>query len=159
MIEFDARVKMDMPTLPIKSISVGVFSTKKAAIGKDKSAGFKQLGDSGIKARRIARRSKTMTLKQLAISLDKHYQFISKAADNPNNKYMKEFTHGLGAYFDGEVGERRLTALAQAIVRNPILDRKFRGNSQRTIDKKGFNLPLVDTGTLFMAIESCLEKN
>lgn len=57
------------------------------------------------------------------------------------------------ALSEGKIrSKRRLENLAQAIVRNPILSRKYGRNKRATAKRKGFNRKLIDTGQLFKAI-------
>lgn len=52
------------------------------------------------------------------------------------------------------VNPRRLTNLLQAIVRNPILRKEYGPNSRVTIEIKGFDRHLFDTGEMFKNIKA-----
>lgn len=47
---------------------------------------------------------------------------------------------------------KRVENLLQAIVRNPILNKEYGGNSALTADNKGFDRHLVDTSQMFKSI-------
>lgn len=52
------------------------------------------------------------------------------------------------------VNPNRLTNLLQAIVRNPILRKEYGNNSRATIENKGFDRHLFDTGEMFKSIKA-----
>ena len=157
-MSFNVRVRSNqLPQIGIAAVRVGIYKNDSAAVAKSKLKGHARLADTNLKRRKIKRRSQTITLKKLAAILDGEYGFITKAADNPNTAYMREFCAELHEYFNGEIGAQRIKNLALAIVRNPIIEGHYGSNAESTIQRKGFNKPLIDTGTLFNAIEATIE--
>jgi hypothetical protein len=53
---------------------------------------------------------------------------------------------------------KRVENLLQAIVRNPILQQEYGGNSANTADDKGFDRHLFDTGQMFKAIKARVKR-
>jgi len=75
--------------------------------------------------------------------------FEDKSSDI--NKFMKSF---FDLVAKRNMNIKRLENLMQAIVRNPILKKKYGINTSTTADNKGFNRHLFDTGQMFRAIKA-----
>ena len=56
------------------------------------------------------------------------------------------------------MSEKRLENLLQAVVRNPILKKKYGQNTSTTADNKGFDRHLIDTGQMFKAIKAKVKR-
>lgn len=69
-----------------------------------------------------------------------------------SNYFLKYLIGGLGG------NQKRVENLAQAIVRNPMLNQEYGPNSSQTADDKGFNRHLFDTGQLFQSIKARVIK-
>lgn len=76
------------------------------------------------------------------------------------NSDILKFTNYFLKYIIGGLGgnQKRVENLAQAIVRNPILQQEYGPNSSGAADSKGFNRHLFDTGQMFQAIKARVQK-
>lgn len=77
------------------------------------------------------------------------------------NSDILKFTNYFLKYIVGRPGAsnvKRIENLAQAIVRNPILQQEYGANNSKTADAKGFDRHLFDTGQMFQAIRAKLMR-
>lgn len=156
----DAEIK----TLEGINIHVGILDKQKQA-KTAKPNTEKMVGNTGQKGRRVGKNAE-ITLGQLAIYLDNRYGVFTDAADNFNNQDLNVVTQELIKAFSGDpVNERRIQNAAIALIRNPIMRKDFGSNAKTTVDGgigyngykvqgKGFDWPMVDTGTFFTNIKA-----
>lgn len=121
--------------------------------------GYKNL--FGIESRRAGKISST-TIDTVAGSLDKQFGWLERAGkatlkDKDLNRAIDLMIQSIGEP-KGNYAKRYLNALI-AWIRNPILLKKFGSNSPETIERKGFDRPMVDTLTFFKSIKSRFVKD
>ncbi len=81
------------------------------------------------------------------------FNYLSEPFKNRSSEIIK-FSQ---AFFDlvfGRSQQKRCENLLQAIVRNPILRGEYGPQKRVTINEKGFDRPMIDTGQLFKAIRA-----
>jgi hypothetical protein len=165
MITIDVNISKNLLDSEIKAfesqkVRVGVLDAgEKARLPKSKKAGLKKLKGTPFAARKIKGQSRQMTLRRLAVMLDKRYGFISGVELLESNYYLKKVMNELTKIFDGEVSPKRITNAARALIRNPILEKQYGRNAASTRKNKGFDMPLVDTGAMWNAIVAAYEAN
>lgn len=141
------------------TIRVGILDRHKKTRKRKKDAGTKAL--AGRQANKVGKQG-DLTLGELAVFLDLQYGVFSDAAKNFNNRDLNLVTQQLiQAFAQAEITEqnrRRIENAAIALVRNPITRKDFGDNRESTKKAKGFNWPVVDTGTFFNNIKARLEK-
>lgn len=140
-------------------VKVGVLQDRPVAIPQNKSKGHSRLKGTQYLRRKIKRQNKddlenAMALTKLAEILDKQYGFISETPLLPNNADLMKVMDELKVIFNGEPNPRRIENAAIAMIRNPIIRMDYGGNSSLTVEEKGFDRPMVDTGTLFSNISA-----
>ena len=134
-------------------VKVGVLQDRPVAIPRNKKEGLSALKGTQYKRRKIKKRGK-MALTKLAEILDREYGFISESPLLPNNADLMKVMDELMVIFNGEPNPRRIENAAIAMIRNPIIRKDHGNNARSTIQEKGFDRPLVDTGTLFSNISA-----
>lgn len=164
-IDISDAIRARVEAVEGMSIFVGVKDKQeKAAIPRDLSEGTRKLPNysKGLEVRKVKSRDKGYTIAEQMADLEQVWGLFSGALDDKNNADLVEIMEILGEVFEqGEATEelkRRLENGAQALIRNRILDRRLGSNSQQTVDEKGRDMPLLDTGTLFGAIKGWIEN-
>lgn len=148
-----------------KEIVIGIQDTgAKAAIAAPKEKGFKRLANdsSGRMVRKVAGRDPDYTIAEQLLDLEEWGLFTDALSDPENQDLIGIFDKLEEIFISGEYGDdaqNLITNFARALIRNRILDCRLGDNSQETAEEKGFNLPLMDTGTLFTAIRAWLEES
>ncbi|CAH9011604.1 putative neck protein [Vibrio phage 236O40-1] len=162
MLEIEINLGDDFLEANVKAfesqrVRVGVLDEfQMAAIpAKVESRGLKTLRGTGEKARKIKTRSKTLSLRQLAVYLDARYGVFTDAINNANNLDLNQVTQEMiKAFTGGDVEKRRIENAAIALIRNPIMRKDFGSNMRETSRAKTFDWPMVDTGTFFLNIKA-----
>ncbi|AUR98972.1 neck protein [Vibrio phage 1.259.O._10N.286.48.F4] len=165
MINLNIEIDEDFLKAEIKSIEgvkihVGILDIhKRARRAKPKKAGTKAVGSTGDRGRKSGKYA-DITLGQLAIFLDARYGVFTDAIDRGDNAQLNIVTQELiKAFSDGQVNERRITNAATRFIKNPIQRKSFGSNSKRTKSAKGFDWPMVDTGTFFTNIKAVIKHD
>lgn len=151
-------------------VRVGVLDTGKTARRADREKPLKSFQGkqaSRVKLGNAGRSNLKMT--QLAQFMDARYGVFSKAENNFHNNDVIRVTNELIRMFNAGNSSpemiRRIESAARALVRNPIMRKDFGSNSQATIkggvgyngyqtEGKGFDWPMVDTGSFFNSIKA-----
>lgn len=162
MMEIEINLGEDFLEANVKAfesqrVRVGVLDHfQMSAIPADvESGGLKNLRGTGEKARKIRTRSKTLSLRQLAVYLDAQYGVFSDAVNNANNLDLNKVTQEMiKAFSGGQVEKRRIENAAIAMIRNPIMRKDFGSNMRATSRVKTFDWPMIDTGTFFLSIQA-----
>lgn len=168
---FDFEVVIDdkslltarIETVESREIIVGVRNkSQKAAIAEPVSAGFGVLPNdsSRTKVRKVKELDNNYTLGELLLDLE-GYGLFTDAVRDPHNEDLITMFEALKNIFlkndwDSD-DENILTNASRALIRNRIIENRLGRNSKVTADNKGFNRPMMDTGTLFTNIESWYE--
>jgi hypothetical protein len=141
-------------------VRVGLLdSSKPASRARSKRAGLKKLKGSHYPARKIKGKSKSITLRKLAVLLDAKHGFISDARLLDSNEKLTAVMKELVKIIDDEpLNLKRLQNAAIALIRNPILTKQYGNNSTASKKTKGFNMPIVDTGALFSNITAAYSR-
>lgn len=168
MFEFDIDINStDLLTgrvklIESKAIRIGIKNkSEKAAIPSEQ--GTRQLPNysEGMRVRRVKKRDPDYTLDELLLDLE-YWGLFTGAVDDPQNQDLIQIFEVLNEIFvSGDYNQRYQAMLenaARALIRNRIIEGRLGNNSASTIDDKGFNKPLIDTGTLFKAIKAWLEE-
>lgn len=148
-----------------QEIVIGIQDTgAKAAIAKPKEEGFKKLANdsSGRMVRKVAKRDPSYTIAEKLLDLESWGLFSDALSDPANQDLIGIFDSLEEIFVSGEYGDEAqnlVTNFARALIRNRILDGRLGNNSQETAEEKGFDMPLMDTGTLFTAIRAWLEDS
>ncbi len=151
-------------------IRIGVLDKSKTTRQADHSKPLKSF--QGKEASRVMVGNKghsTLKLSKLAEYMDGRYGVFSKAENNFNNADVVRVTNELIQMFNaGDASPeliRRIESAARALVRNPIMRKDFGSNALATIkggvgyngyrtQGKGFDWPMIDTGTFFNSIKA-----
>lgn len=112
----------------------------------------------GVTARRASGKSTNETMKEVFQSMSSRYDFLLKPFSMSSNEDVMNLARNFWKYFFGRSAAKRLENLAQAIIRNPILKRKYGSNAQKTIETKGFDHVMIDTGQMFKSITARVVK-
>jgi hypothetical protein len=148
-----------------KDIVIGIQDTgAKAAIAAPKEDGYRKLPNdsSGRQVRKIKGRDPEYTIAEQLLDLEDWGLFSDALSDPANQDLIGIFDRLEEIFTSGEYGDdaqNLVTNFARALIRNRIIDGRLGSNSQETAEEKGFNMPLMDTGTLFTAIRAWLEDN
>jgi mannitol/fructose-specific phosphotransferase system IIA component (Ntr-type) len=108
--------------------------------------------------RRVARGSKGITTRELAGILNAKYGFLTTPASNENNKDLANVINYLIQHLNHKGTIQRVYNGVKAMIINPINRGEYGHNEQKTIERKGFDKPLVDTGTLLKRLQVWEEK-
>lgn len=124
----------------------------------------------GGPARSKSKKKAQITIGEVAHKMQSKYHYIQRAAKSPDNSLINDVKHSLILACYSSMGSkkpnegfissmrRRYLNACQALVRNPILRGEFPANSPTTIKMKGFNRPMINTGTFFTAIKAMFIK-
>jgi hypothetical protein len=161
-MKMDARFKKNMRGVFEKyEFEVGILQDKAYRIpmrgqigqkGQDVLTKF-----AGATVRKASRRNSGKNISDISAANRKRYNYLVKPFRQKNTdiqRLMKRF-------FDfafGRTTEKRLENSLQAIVRNPILSKKYGSNSSLTKKIKGFNHVMMDTAQLFKSIKARVRK-
>lgn len=108
---------------------------------------------AGGSARKISAKQSKNTTTDLAEKFEEEYGIFSKPASNPKNKEVIEVVDDLmDMYFLKRDLKKRAQNGAQAVVRNPILRGDYGNNTNKTVNIKGFDRLMIDTGQFFNSI-------
>ena len=106
---------------------------------------------AGGPARKEGRASSGTNNKKIASFANRQYDVFRKPFRNESSDIVK-FSYEFMKMSFGKSTEKRTENLLQAIIRNPILNRIYGGNRQKTAIAKGFDRLLIDTGQFFRSI-------
>lgn len=114
--------------------------------------GFHQRNKRAGRGRRSGK-----SIREITGYLDAQRGIYSKAIKKSKGKPIANLANEFASLFlvdkPTEKQERRIQNLAQAIVRNNVLDKRFGKNKRSTIANKGFDMWGVDTGQTIRAIK------
>lgn len=161
-VKFDIEmsgVEIALDQFQAQRVRVGVLDRGKVARkAKSKKAGLAVLnGGSGQKRKINTSKSGRTNLKltELAKFMDGKYGFISDAFYKSGSKELRILFDDFALMLTGKrVNSRHIENSAIFVIRNPILRMEYGRNARSTEQTKGFNRPLVDTGTLFSNIKA-----
>ncbi|EPW7384734.1 TPA: hypothetical protein ACMD15_003395 [Vibrio cholerae] len=111
----------------------------------------------GERALRVRSKNPNLKMKKLAQILDSEFGIFSKADLKFADQDLKAVIELLAETFGNPVTtnqKRRIENACIALVRNPIMNRRFGTNSPDWARKKGFNWPMVSTGSFLQSIEA-----
>ncbi len=111
---------------------------------------------SGKRALRIRKKS-NLKMKSLARILDAEYGVFSNASLRYSQIDLNRVIEELADSFGDKVKpsqRRRIENACIALVRNPIMNRKFGSNSAKWEKAKGFDWTMVSTGSFLQSIEA-----
>lgn len=151
----DNFLKANIESVEGMVIHVGILDkNKKAKIANRQREPAKQVGTTGQRASYVKKNAK-ITLGELAIYLDKQYGVFTDAIEQGDNYQLNVVTQELiKAFSTGTVNKRRIENAAIMFIKNPIQRKEFGRNNSKTIKSKGFDWPMVDTGTFFTNIKA-----
>ncbi len=151
-------------------IRIGVLDKNKTARIADREKPLKSFQGKQASRVKTGKAGRTeLKLSKLAEYMDARYGVFSKAESNFQNQDVVRVTNQLLALFNAENPSsemiRRIENAARALVRNPIMRKDFGSNAMATIkggvgynghnvQGKGFDWPMVDTGTFFNSIRA-----
>lgn len=156
---FECRIR----TVESREITIGIKDIgATGAVPQSKKKGFKKLRNdsSGTRVRKVKKRS-DVKLVDILVFLRK-FELFENAIDDENNQDLITIMQTLESVFiknDWDEDDKNILLNAcRALIRNRILEHRLGSNAALTVARKGFDLPMVDTGTLFGAIESWYSK-
>ncbi len=174
MIEFDIELDFTDLEEEVKKfnshhIRVGVLDKNKTARKADRTEPLKSF--QGKEASRVKKKNGKLNLKltKLAEYMDARYGVFTKAESHFLNQDVVRVTNELIKLFNaGHATPAKIRSVeyaAQALIRNPIIRKDYGSNSTATIkggigynghqvQGKGFDWPMVDTGTFFNSIKA-----
>lgn len=171
MIDMNINIENDFLDAHIKSVEginihVGILDkNKRAKVANRNKEPLKKVGNTG-KSASYVKKDAEITLGELAIYLDERYGVFTDAITRGDNHQLNIVTQELiSAFSTGTVNRRRIENAAIMFIKNPIQRKEFGSNSKVTIgggvgyngyevDGKGFDWPMVDTGTFFTNINA-----
>ena len=135
-------------------IHVGILSDRKAKEPKTphKFKGLTPNFSTGQKALHSGKNSK-LTLKKLALMLDKKYKIFSSFNRRAKNKFYKKLVDELSKDIT-KLNKLKIQKLAVNALKYQILKYKFKPNTNSTAKSKGFNKPMIRTGTFYNNIKA-----
>ncbi|MFV0448070.1 MAG: hypothetical protein ACK5MF_06365 [Vibrio sp.] len=151
-------------------IRIGVLDKNKTAKKTDRTEPLKSF--QGKEASRVKKGNagkSTLKLTKLAEYMDTRYGVFTKAESHFLNQDVVRVTNELIKVFGVDHPSpqmiRRIESGARALIRNPIMRKDYGSNSTATIkggigynghqvQGKGFDWPMVDTGTFFNSIKA-----
>lgn len=138
------------------SFEVGVLTDKdhKAPLGKGPDGKPQTRDYAGGPVRKQSRVSSGKTVGEILIDNMKRLgiNLLSEPFQDKNSDIIK-FTEAFLRMATGQkISMKRIENLLQAIVRNPILKKKYGSNSPSATVEKGFDRHLFDTGQMFKNI-------
>ena len=160
-LDFTALEK-DLKKIERQSVIVGVLNKSVKAASIDYSKPVTSMSTlSGSTKRRYIKtkgRNKNITLRKLALILDKKRGIFSEFMLNASNKDLIAVAQSLAIFNKTPSDIKRLENAGRALVRNPILRKDYNPNKKSTRDAKGFNHYAFATSTLFKNITARYEK-
>lgn len=142
------------------AFEVGILKDAPHKRPKSKKAGIKSF--AGGPSRKISPKSGKTTIAEVSRFVRKlrkiNYLIAPFQRTTGKNKDIINFTNEFFRYAFGRSQEKRLINLLQAIVRNPILRKDYGTNKKKTVQTKGFNRFMIDTGQLFKSITARVVK-
>lgn len=155
-----ARVKV------VESIAykVGIDGIKPSAIAADRSkgkrnvrsySGFYKGASFSLSGRKIKAKDLTYTVNEQLADLERYGLFTDAVADKNNRDLISIFDVLERIFISSEypgADKRRMKNACRALIRNRIVEHRLGHNSPLTIDTKGFDMPMLDTGNLFESI-------
>lgn len=112
---------------------------------------------AGTKVRQATMKRTSTSMTEISREMRREYDYLQK----PFKKMSTEMRRLIKDFFEfsfGRTEAKRLENTLQAIVRNPILKRKYGSNSELTQKIKGFDHPMIDTAQFFKAIEAKVKR-
>ncbi|MHA2782593.1 hypothetical protein [Vibrio harveyi] len=175
MIKLD--IDIDLTNLEEKAkdfnshhIRIGVLDDNKTARRPDRNKPLKSFqGKSASRVMVGAKGRTNLKMTKLAEYLDERYRVFSDAEKNFKNQDVVRVTNELVKMLNSDQVSpeliRRIESAARALIRNPIMRKDFGSNSQKTVkggvgynghkvEGKGFDWPMVDTGSFFNSIKA-----
>lgn len=155
-IDFSGLEK-DLKAFESQRLKVGVLDHEaNARKPMSKKAGLTSLkGAQGYQRRKLSRKNTNLKLTALAELMDAKYGFISNAFEKAGNKELNQLFDQFSLMLSNkQINQKRIENAGIAIIRNPILRMEYGKNKRSTEQAKGFNRPIVDTGTLFSNIKA-----
>lgn len=151
----DNFLKANIDSVEGMQIHVGILDkNKRAKVANRQRDPVKKVGTTGKSGSYVKKNAK-ITLGELAIYLDKQYGVFTDAIDRGDNYQLNVVTQELiKAFSTGAVNRRRIENAAIMFIKNPIQRKEFGNNDARTTKTKGFDWPMVDTGTFFTNIKA-----
>lgn len=157
---FEGRIR----TVESREITIGIKDIgATASVPQSKKKGLKKLKNdsSGTRVRKVKRKS-AIKLVDLLANLVDEYELFAGAVEDEKNQDLITIMQTLESVFvknDWDVDDENILLNAcRALIRNRILDARLGNNAALTVAIKGFDMPMMDTGTLFGAIESWYSK-
>ncbi|TOL82444.1 hypothetical protein CGH90_10515 [Vibrio parahaemolyticus] len=151
-------------------IRIGVLDKSKTARMADHEKPLKSFQGKQASRVKTGTQGKTnLKMTKLAEYMDTRYRVFSKAESHFQNQDVIRVTNELIRLFNaGSVSPemiRRIESAARALVRNPIMRKDYGSNARTTIkggtgyngynvQGKGFDWPMVDTGSFFNSIKA-----
>lgn len=155
-----ARIK----TVESREITIGIKNENApSAVAKSKYDGYRTLKNdsSGTRVRKVEKMDTSYTLQKQLLDLE-DYELFSGALDDVQNQDLLIIFEALENIFLNNKwdvdDENILLNASRALIRNRIIERRLGVNSEETVEEKGFDKPMMDTGTLFTAIEAWYSK-
>jgi len=154
-ITFENKFMKDLQKRMQKvSIEVGILSDRPRKLPDHKN--FKSF--NGAVANRLKSKIDTEWMRAVSKDLQAAYDYLKKPFKLRSNKDVLRLSNDFCKYFFGKSTERRLINLSQAIIRNPILGKKYGHNSGSWQMIKGFDHVMIDSGQFFNAITARFRK-
>ncbi|MGD1455301.1 hypothetical protein [Vibrio harveyi] len=151
-------------------IRIGVLDDNKTTRRPDRNKPLKSFqGKSASRVMVGAKGRTNLKMTKLAEYLDERYRVFSDAEKNFKNQDVVRVTNELVKMLNSDQVSpeliRRIESAARALIRNPIMRKDFGSNSQKTVkggvgynghkvEGKGFDWPMVDTGSFFNSIKA-----
>ncbi|MCR9865560.1 hypothetical protein [Vibrio parahaemolyticus] len=165
-----ANLEQEVKKFNSHHIRIGVLDKNQTARMADRKKPLKSF--QGKQASRVKTGSKGKTdlkMTKLAEYMDTRYKVFTNAPEHFKNQDVVRVTNELIKMFDAGNQSpemiRRIESAARALIRNPIMRKDYGSNSQATIkggtgynghnvQGKGFDWPMVDTGSFFNSIKA-----
>lgn len=116
----------------------------------------------GKTALRIRKQNPKLKMRELALILDDKYGVFSNAAIRFADGDLRRVIELLGDTFGKPVAanqQRMIENACIAVVRNPIMYKKFGSNDGAYAKRKGFDWPLVSTSSFLQSIDARMARN
>lgn len=130
---------------------VGILKDRPHREAHDRSRGLTSV--AGGPARKISRKSSKKTVGEISSGFEQSRNYLSRPFETESRE-LKLFTEEAVKLCLGQSTYRKVEKLLQAVVRTPILKKKYGRNSLITASIKGFNRFMIDTGQFFNAIKA-----
>ena len=155
IIKFENKVMRDLQrTMERVTVEVGVLfdATRKVA----DHGNLKQF--NGATGTKVGTKVDVDWAKDVSASMRAQYDYLKKPFTMRSNVDILRLSREFCKYFFGKSTDKRLINMSQAIIRNPILSKKYGHNSGYTQMIKGFDHVMVDTGQFFKSIMARIVK-